>query len=102
VAVWQNGRELARRSTNISPRNLETAWVVGQQGNIQGEYWKGELAELIVFDRELTDAEREAVGRYLQSRYDIPAEEPPPEPVDLGLASLCHVLLNTNEFLYVD
>ena len=102
VAVWQNGRELARRSTNISPRNLETAWVVGQQGNIQGEYWKGELAELIVFDRELTDAEREAVGRYLRSRYDIPAEEPPPEPVDLGLASLCHVLLNTNEFLYVD
>jgi hypothetical protein len=102
VAVWQNGRELARRSTNISPRNLETAWVVGQQGNIQGEYWKGELAELIVFDRELTDAEREAVGRYLLSRYDIPAEEPPPEPVDLGLASLCHVLLNTNEFLYVD
>jgi hypothetical protein len=102
VAVWQNGRELGRRSTNVSPRNLETAWVVGQQGNIQGEYWKGELAEVIVFQRELTEAEREAVGRYLMARYEVASREPEPEPVDLGLASLCHVLLNTNEFLYVD
>jgi hypothetical protein len=93
---------LGRRSTNVSPRNLETAWVVGQQGNIQGEYWKGELAEVIVFQRELTEAEREAVGRYLMARYEVASREPEPEPVDLGLASLCHVLLNTNEFLYVD
>jgi len=75
---------------------------VGQQGNIQGEYWKGELAELIVFDRELTDPERQAIGDYLLTRYAIASREPPVEPVDLGLASLCHVLLNTNEFLYVD
>ncbi|MFN7804874.1 MAG: PSD1 and planctomycete cytochrome C domain-containing protein [Planctomycetaceae bacterium] len=102
VGVWQNGRELERRSTNVSPRNLGTAWVVGQQGNIQGEYWKGELAELIVFARELTTAERETVGNYLMSRYDLTSREPAPLPVDLGLASLCHVLLNTNEFLYVD
>jgi hypothetical protein len=102
VAVWQNGRELGRRSTNVSPRNLETAWVVGQQGNIQGEYWKGELAELIVFDRELPEAERDAVGSYLTSRYKLTPKDSPVEPVDLGLASLCHVLLNTNEFLYVD
>ena len=102
VAVWQNERELGRRSSSISPRNLSTAWVVGQQGNIQGEYWKGELAELIVFDRELTDPERQAIGDYLLTRYAIASREPPVEPVDLGLASLCHVLLNTNEFLYVD
>ncbi len=102
VAVWQNERELERRSSSISPRNLSTAWVVGQQGNIQGEYWKGELAELIVFDRELTDPERRAIGTYLLTRYAIPTHESPAEPVDPGLASLCHVLLNTNEFLYVD
>jgi hypothetical protein len=35
-------------------------------------------------------------------RYEIASREPEREPVDLGLASLCHVLLNTNEFLYVD
>jgi hypothetical protein len=102
VAVWQNDRELGRRSSNLSPRNLSTPWVIGQQGNIQGEYWKGELAELIVFDRELTEPERQEIGRYLLKRYAIVPRETPVEPVDLGLASLCHVLLNTNEFLYVD
>ena len=102
MAVWQNDRELGRRSSNLSPRNLRTPWVIGQQGNIQGEYWKGELAELIVFDRELTEPERQEIGRYLLKRYAIVPRETPVEPVDLGLASLCHVLLNTNEFLYVD
>ena len=102
VAVWQNDREISRRGNGLSPRNLTTPWVVGQQGNIQGEYWNGELAELIVFDRELDDSERLAVWNYLRGRYELMPREPVVPPEELGLASLCHVLLNTNEFLYVD
>ena len=46
-----------------------------------------------------TDAERDQVWDSLAARYGI---APRPKPVDAALASLCHVLLNSNEFLYVD
>ena len=35
----------------------------------------------------------------LQARYGIAAK---PKPVNEALVSLCHVLFNTNEFVYVD
>ncbi|MFM8582580.1 MAG: DUF1553 domain-containing protein, partial [Planctomycetaceae bacterium] len=54
VRVWQNGEELGSRGTALAPRNLTTDWVVGTQGNINGEYWQGGLAELLIYDRELS------------------------------------------------
>ncbi len=102
TAVYQNRQELARRGNPLSPRNLAPSYVIGTQGNIDGEYWQGDLAELIVYDRELTDRERDDVTRDLLQRYGMPASEVRPDPQRLALASLCHVLLNSNEFLYVD
>jgi hypothetical protein len=110
VAVYQNGGVLARRETPLAPRNLETAYVVGTQGNINGEFWHGDIAELVVFNRALDELEHRQVTRYLAERYGIDFASPataeelaiPLSPELLALASLCHVLLNTNEFLYVD
>ena len=104
VRVYQNLTELARKQTPLASRNLNTAYVLGQQGNIDGEYWQGDLAELLVFDRSLTDVERMAISRELARRYGITSTEDPaaPSPRELALASLCHVLLNSNEFVYVD
>lgn len=102
AAVFQNLRELARRTHPISPRTLTTGYVIGTQGNIDGEYWQGDVAALLVYDRELTDREREDVTRHLLRRYSIAVTDARPDPRRLALASLCHVLLNTNEFLYVD
>lgn len=104
VAVFQNLTELARKKSSLATRNLQTAYVVGRQGNLDGEYWNGDLAELLVFDRQLTDAERIAVSQGLADRYGLWTSENPgtPTPADLALASLCHVLMSSNEFVYVD
>jgi len=102
VRVWQNGRELGSRGGALAPRNLSTAWVVGTQGNIAGEYWQGGLAELLVYDRSLTEEELRGVHSGLRERYGLVEADPPLSPEELALASLCHVLLNTNEFLYLD
>ncbi len=106
VHVYQNGATIASRSSPLEPRRLDTPWVIGQQGNIDGEFWHGDLAELLVYDRELSEAERRHVWNWLFDKYQLTAriETPPPVPAAdiLALASLCQVLMNTNEFLYVD
>ncbi|HEY4262883.1 MAG TPA: PSD1 and planctomycete cytochrome C domain-containing protein [Schlesneria sp.] len=103
TVVQQNGTDLASRSSPLSPRNLKGPYVIGQQGNIDGEYWHGDIAELIIYDRELKSDERDAVNRYLMKRHGLQSSnEQLRDPRFLALASLCHVLLNTNEFIYVD
>ncbi len=102
AAIAVNGSELAGKGAALSPRNLTTAYVVGQQGNIGGEYWTGDIAELVVFNRALHASELASAEHYLLGRYKLVEPPPQPTPAELALASLCHVLLNTNEFIYVD
>ncbi len=105
-AVFLNGRELSARKSRLPARDLSTDWVIGQQGNINGEYWNGGIAEIRVYARALSDGERAFVEREAAQRFDIPFATPnsvralPGQA--LALASLAHVLLNSNEFLYVD
>ena len=104
--IMHNGALIGARPSALTTRNLGGDYVIGQQGNIDGEYWTGDLAELIAFDRQLADAELRAVSAFLADKYAIALAEESREsertPEFLALASLCHVLLNTNEFLYVD
>ncbi len=97
--VYQNRSELARVANPMPQRNLTVPYVIGQQGNINGEFWNGDIMEVQVYDYALSDAEREAVWEDLNRRYGIAAR---PVPADPALASLCHVLFNANEFLYID
>lgn len=104
--VRLNGRSL-HRGASLPERRLTTSWVIGQQGNIDGEFWHGCIAELIVYPIDLTDAAIGKLETQLAQRYDITlaGDEGDLEPIDadvLALASLAHVLLNSNEFLYVD
>lgn len=101
-AVYQDRATLAERPAPLPGRKLDTAYVIGQQGNIDGEYWQGEIAELLVYDRPLSREELNGVWDYLAARYRVAQRPEPPVPADQALASLCHVLLNTNEFLFVD
>ena len=97
--TYQNRTEIARIANALPKRNLEFPYVIGQQGNINGEFWNGDIMEIQVYDHALTDREREAIWDDLNKRYSI---APKPKPVDPALASLCKVLFNTNEFIYVD
>lgn len=111
AATFQNGRLLAVKPS-MGRRRLDTPWVVGQQGNIGGEYWHGEISEIRVYRRALGDEERQRVERVMAERYKLPwkpqpSTQPPRTrpalgPDVLALASLCHALMNSNEFLFVD
>ena len=105
-SVYHNGRVLKSRSQPLYTRKLDTPWVIGQQGNINGEFWQGGIAEIRAYRGALDARERRTVERELAARYDIelqkPGEEEQRTPEMLALASLCHVLLNSNEFIFVD
>lgn len=107
--MFQQQRTVIAQATPLPARRLDTPWVLGQQGNIGGEYWKGDVACLIVFDRQLDKAARKAVKILLMDRFGLSnsedATDPTPSvqtPEQLALASLCLVLFNSNEFAYVD
>lgn len=104
--VFQQTREVAGSSTRLPARRLDTPWVIGQQGNINGEYWHGDLSYLMVINRELSEEERRSVQAHLIGRFNLPAFEPESTtqatPEQLALASLCLVLFNSNEFAFVD
>jgi hypothetical protein len=104
--VFQQNRLVTSSSTRLPSRRLDTPWVIGQQGNIDGEYWIGDLAFLMVVNRQLTPEEIQSVQSTLIRRFKLPVsevEEPTaPNPEQLALASLCLVLFNSNEFAFVD
>lgn len=102
-----NGQILATRSSSLKERRMDTEWVIGQQGNIEGEYWQGDIAELLVYERQLEPQEMESISKLLAKKYDLTMnyslrKKPVMDPELQGLASVCHVLLNSNEFLYID
>lgn len=72
------GQGLAHGAAALTPRDLTGAWVIGAQGDTGGEYWNGQIAALIIYDRELDAAERSQVIDYLGQKYlGMP---PIPEP----------------------
>ena len=100
--TFQNGKRLAS-SGRLPTRKLAPPYTIGTQGTINGEYWQGDIAELIVVNRALTEKEQIGIWNYLNQRYGFAAKPKPTiDPKHLALASLCHVLLNANEFIYID
>ena len=62
-------------------------WIGKTQGNT--DYWNGDIAEIIVFNRALSATEYEQVNTYLTNKYAIPGTfidtpEPEPEPQLMG------------------
>jgi hypothetical protein len=106
ASLFQGLRKAVSRPRALPQRRLDTPWVIGQQGNIDGEYWNGHLSLLIVFGRQLSADEQLAVQTTISRRFSLSLETPPAQsladPEQLALASLCLVLFNTNEFAFID
>ncbi len=75
---WYNGQTGTERSKDITPPNLagwadeETLIGVGRSGTGGwSDPLDGDLAELLVFNRELSADERRQLGRYLGVKYHI-------------------------------
>lgn len=102
--TFQNRKSLASNG-GLADRDLNGPYVIGTQGDLGNEFWNGEIAEIVAFDRPLSGEERQSVWSYLTQKYAITDSVSTPvvrTPEQLALASLCLVLLNTNEFVYVD
>ena len=104
VRVRQTGREVASRNRSLENRRFNTPWVVGQQGNIQGEFWKGGIGSILVFNEALENPELEQLESHLATKYGIQLkdDEERLDPTTQALASLVRVLFNSNEFIYLD
>ncbi|MFM7056604.1 MAG: PSD1 and planctomycete cytochrome C domain-containing protein [Planctomycetota bacterium] len=104
--LFQQQRPAVQSPARLPHRRLDTPWVIGQQGNIDGEYWNGQLACLLVFSRALSQTELQALWQTLCTRYALPAANTvpadTPSPRLQALASMGLVLLNSNEFAFVD
>ena len=78
VGVYQNNSNIAFRASPMSPRNLGGSYVVGRQGSgTFDEYWHGDIAELLVFDRELSNPELQLIWTWLAVKYGANFAPPP-------------------------
>ena len=106
ASVFQTERAVVSQTNRLPSRRLDTPWVIGQQGNINGEYWHGELALLVVFSRQLSQEELHLLWSVIAERYQLtsPVQEQQKSvaPAERALASLCLVLFNSNEFAFID
>ena len=74
-----NGHEEARGYDDTNSYRYSRSTIGagnGANNNGMAEIWNGDIAELMIFDRALTDEERRAVERYLSARYGVALEGP--------------------------
>jgi len=106
--VFQNAVLLGAKGAAIADRKYDTDWTIGRQGTSDGEYWSGEVAEILVYAVALTEADRLRVWRYLGEKYELPGLDIKPNPLTAGdahrlaLIQACRVIFNLNEFVYPD
>ena len=106
--IYQGDRLVHQMPGPLPERRLDTAWVIGQQGNFDAEYWSGTLQLLMVFDRQLSEAERRLLRSAITTRFRLRVSRPPelvhkpPTARQRAVASLALVLMNSNEFLFID
>jgi hypothetical protein len=60
---------------------------IGTINNGGNGFYNGDLAELIIYDGRLSNADVEAVENYLRNEYSIAALPPPPSAVPSGLGN---------------
>jgi hypothetical protein len=87
ATIYQNSNLIASHRSALSPRDLTTPYVIGQQGNINGEFWQGDIAELLVYDRALSSSELQQDWSYLDAKY-FGSQSAVPEPASLTLLGI--------------
>ncbi len=102
VKVFVDGELLEQLGRGLSPRNYSGSYVIGQQGNIQGEYWNGDIAALSLFAEALPDEDMKKVMQPWCQRIGVEVKRESYNAEVLALASLIQVMVSSNEFLYID
>jgi hypothetical protein len=88
--LYLNGNLIGSNPQNNDPadvlnpngqRDITTPSFIGRQGNFEGEYWQGYIAEVLVYDGALSPEDQAAVAEYLQAKWV-------PEPSSFVLATV--------------
>jgi hypothetical protein len=66
--IWRNGAVANQVTVTRVPHGVSTHYL-GSGG--ASEFWNGDMAEVLMFDRALTDSERREVEAYLNVRYSL-------------------------------
>lgn len=77
--VWQwteftgyvDGKRMIDHHSINSDTNTLPNLYLGGTGEVYGEHWFGDIAEVIVYSRTLEDAERQKVEDYLAAKYGV-------------------------------
>ena len=72
-AAWMNGSLLYQTFQNSVKFDTEGAPIIGQNNS----HFLGDIAEVMIFNRALTTAERATINDYLNSKYALVAAVPP-------------------------
>jgi hypothetical protein len=74
---WVNGRKMLDNQEVSNEEGLPHLYI-GGIGTVYSEPWAGDVAELLVYTRPLTDAERTSVEDYLSRKYAIALDRSAP------------------------
>jgi hypothetical protein len=73
--TWVNGAA-AKSNVNAEYDRMPAHFFIGGTGHTYTEPWKGDLAEILVYKRTLSDEERKKVEDYLASKYGVTLTRP--------------------------
>ena len=85
ASVYQNHDPLASLGHAILPRDLSTPWSLGSQGQNSFEFWRGDMAEVLVYDRELNSTELQQTWDALDQKYGFNSPAAVPEPTAIAI-----------------
>lgn len=71
VKLYQNYRLDNQGTVNLSPLTANLVSIGSRTIAARGLFWQGNISEVIVYNRVLTDAERQSVDSYLGLKYGI-------------------------------
>jgi hypothetical protein len=69
--VYLRGQLLYDLGTALPPRDLSTPFYLGQQGSFSGEFWNGDIEEVLVYSVALTPKQIKQDWQYLKTKYGL-------------------------------
>lgn len=70
ASVFQNGSLIAQSNAALTTRDLTSPFYIGKQGTFPGgEYWQGDIAAILLYNKSLSASEQSQVVSYLNSEY---------------------------------